>query len=546
MKGKGKDRRLRTGCLICKLRHIKCGEERPSCTNCVDANRKCMGYPVLASESSSSSASSSALISPNQVLQQRSGHPLSKALTSRPQWTQKEVRSFSFGIHKTVPNITTYFNSEFWGIQIPRLAHQIPAIRHALSALATFHEKSKFQDIPALGQAITTKTTLVPASVDKFFLQQYNKAIVQLNNQITGDGLVAALCTLICCVIFVCIEGLHGRQQAMVNHIQAGLKVYHEWLGQINPDQAYGATSIEAIVSQMFRRIDYHAATFIDGHVPQSQTLNVIQPNPPIDDFKPVFHSMEDARGHVDSLLGRLFWFLRVYEGVKFQGMGFEKIPQEIRDKHRIVGIWLHLCGAALDRYVRLSDAESTSKGLRSATLLKLRVKVLTVFHRRWPDELAISEDCESDFQAIIELSRILVLEHVRGLPTPEDSDQSISSSEESSNRPYQKSSSASSSSSSHFQGPPVFTLETGVIPPLYYVAVSASTALIRQEAISLLRTANLREGLWSSGRTAEMAEARLAENSGIQSPVTGAEMSELTKKLWSELKLEENDELSN
>lgn len=540
MRRKGKDRRLRTGCLICKLRHIKCDEERPSCKNCLDGNRKCVGYPPLPPESTDFSAEGST----SQALQHRSEILLSKALTTRPQWTQKEVRSFSFGVHKTLPNITTYFNSELWNAQIPRLAHQIPAIRHALSALATFHEKSKFEDSAAASPNSITKTQLVPASVDQFFLQQYNKAIEQLSNLITGEGLPASLFTLICCIIFVCIEGLHGRQQAMVNHIQNGLKIYHEWIRHIKPNERYGANSIEAVVFQTFRRIDFHAATFIDGHIPQPQSLNIVQLPLPIDDFNPVFNSIEDARGHVDSLLGRTFWFLRAYEGSKFEGMDFDELPQDARDKHRIVGIWLHLCSVALDRYVRSSGADLSGKGMRSITLLKLRIKTLSLFHRRWPNEREGTEECESDFQSIVELSRILVLEHVRGLPTPDDSEQSLSSGEDSPNRPFKRSSSASSRSSSHLQGPPIFTLETGVIPPLYYVARSSCTPSIRQEAISLLRTANLREGLWSSGRTADMAEVCLAENAGFESPVTGAEMSELTKKLWAELKLEESEEL--
>jgi hypothetical protein len=36
--------RSRTGCLTCRKRRVKCGEERPTCGNCAKAQRLCEGY----------------------------------------------------------------------------------------------------------------------------------------------------------------------------------------------------------------------------------------------------------------------------------------------------------------------------------------------------------------------------------------------------------------------------------------------------------------------------------------------------------------------
>lgn len=37
-------KRTKTGCLTCRKRRIKCGEERPTCNNCVKSKRQCEGY----------------------------------------------------------------------------------------------------------------------------------------------------------------------------------------------------------------------------------------------------------------------------------------------------------------------------------------------------------------------------------------------------------------------------------------------------------------------------------------------------------------------
>ena len=41
MEAKLSRRRTKTGCLTCRRRHIKCGEERPVCDNCMKSKRDC-------------------------------------------------------------------------------------------------------------------------------------------------------------------------------------------------------------------------------------------------------------------------------------------------------------------------------------------------------------------------------------------------------------------------------------------------------------------------------------------------------------------------
>lgn len=37
-------KRTKTGCLTCRQRRIKCGEEKPTCFNCIKSKRVCEGY----------------------------------------------------------------------------------------------------------------------------------------------------------------------------------------------------------------------------------------------------------------------------------------------------------------------------------------------------------------------------------------------------------------------------------------------------------------------------------------------------------------------
>lgn len=44
LKAKLSRKRTKTGCLTCRKRRIKCGEERPVCKNCIKSKRQCEGY----------------------------------------------------------------------------------------------------------------------------------------------------------------------------------------------------------------------------------------------------------------------------------------------------------------------------------------------------------------------------------------------------------------------------------------------------------------------------------------------------------------------
>ncbi|KIW81007.1 hypothetical protein Z517_04030 [Fonsecaea pedrosoi CBS 271.37] len=43
-------KRTKTGCLTCRKRRIKCGEEKPVCKNCIKSKRECAGYQPVANK----------------------------------------------------------------------------------------------------------------------------------------------------------------------------------------------------------------------------------------------------------------------------------------------------------------------------------------------------------------------------------------------------------------------------------------------------------------------------------------------------------------
>ena len=227
--------------------------------------------------------------------------------------------------------------------------------------------------------------------------------------------------------------------------------------------------------------------------------------------------------------MGQLFHFMR--ENSQYNVQPLELIPTPIREKHAVMGNQLLAYSSALGRFVTKFNTDSTIKGFRGATILKMPQRALKIFHRKWPDEREPIEECEADFWAVVLLGASLIRTNnapeLRVLP---DSAQDALAR-------LQLDSTSPGSLKLPVGSLPIFTLESGILPILYYTTQVSHSAAIRQIALSLLRRANMREGLWWSVTTAVVAHQLLAEGGGKRRPMLAAEVQDLGKHLWNEVK---------
>jgi Fungal Zn(2)-Cys(6) binuclear cluster domain len=136
--------KTRSGCLTCKRRHIKCGEEKPVCEKCSKSGFSCQydtprpwmferrptGF-VKGSPAGSDSTDSSDSTSPL---------PTSLAVVWGP---PEERRALHHWIQFTGPWLAHYANLDVhtWQVVFPRIAYTLPATRHILVAISMFDER---------------------------------------------------------------------------------------------------------------------------------------------------------------------------------------------------------------------------------------------------------------------------------------------------------------------------------------------------------------------------------------------------------------------
>jgi hypothetical protein len=162
----------------CRVRRIKCDEDKPSCGQCVRGRRICDGYVNSAPPRHEVKLLSTSLI-----------HPGVCTLLG----TDQERRCFDYFRRRTVPQLSGSFDSTFWNRLLLQATHHQPAVWHAVVALGSLHQNFE-ERCPDTSEDAA------------FALQQYVKAIGLVLAPIRERGKQAADVALITCVLFTCFE----------------------------------------------------------------------------------------------------------------------------------------------------------------------------------------------------------------------------------------------------------------------------------------------------------------------------------------------------
>ncbi|KAF5507744.1 Aspercryptin biosynthesis cluster-specific transcription regulator atnN [Colletotrichum aenigma] len=152
-------RKVRTGCLTCKIRKIKCDEGKPFCNRCTSTGRKCDGYAV---------------------------EPASVLRWQRPQTLQidsstngEEARALQYYCEHVAPFIAGPTDPYYWTHLVVQFVNREPAVKHSVIAIGLLYGNMDGG----------TNTHL-----DGVALSHYNAAIFELNSlQNDNNGLVLVL-----------------------------------------------------------------------------------------------------------------------------------------------------------------------------------------------------------------------------------------------------------------------------------------------------------------------------------------------------------------
>lgn len=364
-----------------RARRVKCGEEKPYCQRCIKANRHCAGYSPLTTLDNQPKPFNityyvSDVISANSALVEVLGDTQEQyALEYFYQWTAR-----SFPSKLIIP------------FRQPNIIHE-PVIRHAMIAIGILQDLDQYN---ITSQARTKRRVVA--------MQHYGEAlhILLLRKPDAIQSTVSI--SLLACILFVCLETLHGRHRSALSHLQSGYRLFQEAKENETLDNSSYAS--EPIFRSLFVRLTCQITTFDSANCARFLGLANIASEDPIQ-----FASLDEARISFGNIVERAIQseHLRIVPG---RNPDFTNLPSAESFDRSLVQELLELDRWILAFNLYLSHGVSASHTCDSYVLLvcsfflKFRI---TMVCRGFAE---VSENTKIDFAPIASLGEVLSAEY--------------------------------------------------------------------------------------------------------------------------------------
>ncbi|KAL5045007.1 hypothetical protein BDW71DRAFT_198651 [Aspergillus fruticulosus] len=440
--------KVRTGCATCKSRHKKCDEGRPSCLACIRVGRPCEYRETPDHRTRAVRGGEQGTQTVREAPSDYHPAPLAPAVRAvQANLSPDERRYLDFFRKTTAAQCAGYFYDEFWQRLVHQVSEEQPAVCHAVISLGSLNYRSlqRRMGSPDSGRAVEVA----------FSLQQCNKAIVCLRQRLIADrlGPQGTEIALVTCIVLVSTLLFQEDAQSAGRHLRSGLKLLEEYLRDRRRQSTASLAIAQAFAGLHLGWLSFSTpdAAFEDGAHPPSFPFPRARPE--------IAADINKASGFLVSL-ARLV-FLRPPQ-VSSEGAGNpDALLGELRGWRRQVR------ESATVRQARLPHRDRNA-----LTLLELWSEVLYIILS--VERLPMPREAGYDaffarFQRAVELAKKLL------------------------------------TAASTLEPVPIFTVNMGVIAPLFFCGFKCRDWLVRQEALLLLRRWRRQEGIWSSDVTARV-----------------------------------------
>ena len=438
--------------------------------------------------------------------------PIRNAPSTNVFTSWQEFRAFDFFRTRTVPDLSGNHVYDLWDRILPQVAHFDIGIRHGLLALASIHETFAGDQSKGI-------------RAEAFALEQYNLAIrhhVQaLVQPKQNDSLEAYL---VSCLIFICIESLRGHYGSALSLVKQGLGIlqHSDFDLDVPGNSSWPSDTIESILDQLTLQARSLLGRSYLGDLPTTKHGNHLSNIPD------AFSSITEAK---DSLDHNLYTYICRMQKIQKTRKKCQK--SMIHSPH---GSELFETSTDTTNY-----GEAVEFGEQPDVVLEAWISALKKFLRNRGGYSSLQRHEQHPLKVLqIQISMIsMTLDMVGNIPMEDDQmlwdkylpqyEQIIGLAEEVLDVPKKTTSSASSlmPESTPLQSPPspsehaalpeakvaqkTFTLDIGLIGPLYDIACRCRDPLLRRRAIHLLRISGRQEGIWDSALGARVAERIVA-----------------------------------
>ncbi|KAE8384695.1 putative C6 finger domain protein [Aspergillus alliaceus] len=435
----------RRGCKTCKIRRVKCGEERPNCQRCTSTGRKC--------EYDSSFAIGTFASAPPTI------SILKQAISSLPNTVWRERRAFAYYFQHAARYLAGGFDVEFWADLIPQVCRTEPAVWDAINAISILFESPEQCSDPVFLRR-QNESFHAPSQNQKDALTWYSRSLSNIRLQIdrgSADPYVA----LITCVLYMCIETLQGRVEEALQLYGQGVNLINSLRSQISCTlvPASKVALLENTIIPFFVRLGTVALS-ISG-VPANVLYDPIEGS---QEYK--FTSLHSARAAMAALAAEGMLFQRAAQQHFLTVGDGSRVGPSLAGKQRMLQIqlahWRHAYDTFIQDFRRKNLSFPRSDTSTTATLLVYHAAISIIVSTCLTQGECIFDAHLSSFETIVNNSALIL-----DASTGPDGMQ------------------------------PPFTFEMGVGLPLFLTALKCRDRQLRHKALNLLQKAPPVQGLY-------------------------------------------------
>ncbi|APA14856.1 hypothetical protein SS1G_06907 [Sclerotinia sclerotiorum 1980 UF-70] len=214
-RGRASKPKVKSGCITCKARRVKCDETKPQCLRCRKFGRTCDGY--------AHETPSRGIMMP---LQPRIPTTDLYTPSISLEATEDEGRYFRYFCDQTAYQLPGYFDPTFWKHIILQESHNVTPIRHAVIAIGALNKAIEEAPRPNLKVNVIQD---INKKHHEFAVLQHLKAIQALSQYISSSNGPQLRTALMACLLFVCFETIQGSYASSVQQTYGGLKLLRSY-----------------------------------------------------------------------------------------------------------------------------------------------------------------------------------------------------------------------------------------------------------------------------------------------------------------------------
>lgn len=474
-----------TPCLD-RIRHVKCDEERPTCSKCRSTGRVCDGYGIKQSTSKSPVNNSAHLFPVEATIKALS---IQSGPTISITGTNQERRSFAFFYYQTGQQLSTALHITLIHQLTLQASHSDEAMRSAVIALGSIGERLAINDLLTLENEQAN-------ACHNFAHLQYYKALKHLRERISNDLEGSGNLAIILCFLFTIFEFLQGNDCGSLIHLRSGLNILRRDHGSVStglqtvsPDQ----DPLRYEILRIFGNMDMQATIWLGSKTFQAPIM--IPPDDPGDvpTHLDLFSTLEEAAESLTHQIDSTDHFRPLCDAY-VRSESPDQVPPAMHAKREKLIVQLKQWRVSLEALTAKLQGEINTEMSQRIAIMRMNYEtilmVLTACLQ--PSDEQIYADREPEFRQIVTLAK-----SVLG-PTDDVGKLGVQH--------------TVAVNDVGINPVPIFTFDVGMIRPLYLTAIKCQNLGVCREAIALLSSSPWRDGAWDSATMARIAARRVQE----------------------------------